>query len=558
MPITREIPGNAHATAAAATAGPDRGAETSAAHGATAQHRPAVAMIAKADALAGHHVAIGRGDHRAGTGAAVAAVRALASRVLLSGRNVPLARHRSRPRKSGSIFCRSQTASLASRARSKAAREPTRFSGTARLFLEKPERHRVRITSQDPAIPLYQCGDGPVSFDRAAIERTAFREMKDQYYREDVVQGEPPKGNFGNVARCRTTGTLLGPTSYHGYQFALRKLYDERFSRRMSFPEFQQQEIQVLSDEQAIADWKEQARTTTTYVTLQEAEPLTFKSMTDAELHFRKTYLSGLVKSGVTLETSGPASRATGDRSIGMALRNAWEQEKQFPQNLVNQLRPAFQDAGLHYFKHRKRMLYVSPIRPQRAPKGQVLADALATLLETIEATPKCTRHDLAVKILGEQHDAPEAAPRKASMAGDLHYLVQAGHVIEFHDGTLDLPLVPGEPQKPAFAGKAVGAAPTAAAAVDNLEAEGTAAESQGDSVADSAPAAAALQEVSDSAPTHAPAEPLPESSLPKVEDSTSSELAGSSSQAEAPGAEEPDGASAPSPSPKRIQQKTT
>ena len=327
--------------------------------------------------------------------------------------------------------------------------------GTARLFLEKPERHRVRITSLDPAVPLYQCGDGPVSFDRAAVERTAFRAAREEYYSEEIVQGEPLKGNFSNVARCRSSGTLLGPTNYHGYQPALRKLYEERFSRRMSFPEFQQHEIEIVNDEQAVADWKEQARTTTTYVTLKEPEPLTFKSVADAELHFRKNYLPQVLKTGTTLETSGPASRASNDRVIGAALRTAWESEKQFPQNLVNLLRPAFHEAGLHYIKHRKRMVLVSPIRPQRAPKGQVFSEGIAAILSAIESAPKCTRHDLAVKILGAQHDAPESGERKTAMALDLHYLVQAGHVIEFHDGTLDLPLPPGgEKPAPAHPGK--------------------------------------------------------------------------------------------------------
>ena len=264
--------------------------------------------------------------------------------------------------------------------------------GTARLFLEKPERHRVRITSLDAAVPLYQCGDGPVSFDRAAIERGAFRMVREEYYKEDVVQGEPLKGNFSNVARCRTTGTLLGPTNYHGYQPALRKLYEERFSRRMAFPEFQQHEVEIVNDEQAVADWKEQARTSTTYVTLKEPEPLTFKSVADAELHFRKNYLPQVLKTGATLETSGPASRASNDRVIGATLRTAWESEKQFPQNLVNLLRPAFHEAGLHYIKHRKRMVLVSPIRPQRAPKGQVFSEGIAAILSTIESDRKSTR----------------------------------------------------------------------------------------------------------------------------------------------------------------------
>ena len=45
--------------------------------------------------------------------------------------------------------------------------------GTSKLFLERPERHRVRVTSADPAVPLFQVGDGPIKFDRA--ERGAQR-----------------------------------------------------------------------------------------------------------------------------------------------------------------------------------------------------------------------------------------------------------------------------------------------------------------------------------------------------------------------------------------------
>ncbi len=393
--------------------------------------------------------------------------------------------------------------------------------GTARLFLEKPERHRVRVTSQDAAIPLFQCGDGPISFDRAAVERAAFRELRADYYKEEVVQGEPLKGNFSNVARCKSTGTLLGPTNYHGYQPGLRKLFEERFSRRMPFHEFQQYEIEVVTDEQVIADWKENARTTTTFVTLQEADPLVFKSAADAEAHFRKTYLPQVVKSSVTLETSGPASRAGGDRGIGAALRDAWEQEKQFPQNLVNLLRPAFQDAGLHYFKHRKRMIFISPIRPLRAPKGQVFSDDITSILATIEVTPKCTRRDLAVKILGESHELPEAAPRKAALAGDLHYLIQAGHVIEFHDGSLDLPLVPGDkgdhekadkPAKPAPPVLAVSAEPAAAEPSDEVAPVADASRDESTSVIDEPVVEPIVEPVSDS--DH-PAELPPEARAP-------------------------------------------
>ncbi len=316
--------------------------------------------------------------------------------------------------------------------------------GTGRLFLERPERHRVRITSLDPNLPLYQVGDGPVSFDRAAVERNAFRTAREEYYNEETVHGEPLKGNFANVARTRSSGLLIGPTNHHSYQPTLRRIYEERYSRRMSFQEFTQKEIEVVNDEQTVNDWKEQARSTTTYTTLKEAEPISFKSAMDAEQHFRKAYLSQIVKSGIVMECSGQASRALPDRSVAAAVRETWEKERAFPAGLVNYLRPYLLEAGLHFFKHRKRILYISAIKPVRHVTGQAMSPSVTKILQTIETSPKCTRRVLATKILGEHHEAPEFAEQKAALARDLHYLVHTGNVIEFHDGTLDLPLIPG------------------------------------------------------------------------------------------------------------------
>jgi hypothetical protein len=316
--------------------------------------------------------------------------------------------------------------------------------GTGRLFLERPERHRVRITSDNPDVPLHQLGDGPISFDRASLERAAFFAERSKYYKEEIVEGEPIKGNFSNVAKLRGGGPIIGPTNYHAYQPTLRRLYEEGFSRRMSFPEFMRDEVQILNDEQSIAEWKEQARSTTTYVTLLEEEPITFKTVPEVEAHFRKTYLPDLVKSGTALECSGQASREIPDRSISYSVRDAWERERGFPVNLVNHLRPYFVEAGLHFFKHRKRILYISAVKPVRYQTGQAISDGIQAILNAVDETPRLNRRDLAVKILGEQVDAPEMAEQKAAMARDFHYLAHAGHVLEFHDGAIDLPLPPG------------------------------------------------------------------------------------------------------------------
>src|SRR4051812_22462273 len=325
---------------------------------------------------------------------------------------------------------------------------------TGRLFLERPERHRVRLSSDNPEVPLHQLGDGPISFDRASLERAAFFSERSKYYKEEVVEGEPIKGNFSNVAKLRGGGPIIGPTNYHAYQPTLRRLYEERFSRRMSFPEFMRDEVQIVNDEQSIAEWKEQARSTTTYLTLLEEEPITFKTVPEVEAHFRKTYLPELIKSGPTMECSGQASREIQDRGIVNNLRDAWERERGFPVNLVNHLRPYFVEAGLHFFKHRKRILYISAVKPVRYVTGQAISSGIEAILKALEETPRINRRELAVKILGEQVDAPEMAEQKAAMARDFHYLAHAGHVLEFHDGALDLPLPPGGLQPKAGAAR--------------------------------------------------------------------------------------------------------
>jgi hypothetical protein len=128
---------------------------------------------------------------------------------------------------------------------------------------------------------------------------------------------------------------------------------------------------------------------------------------------------------------------------MSAALREAFDREMAFPAGMVNALRPALVEAGLHFFKHRKRIVYATAVRPQRYPEGQPARETVLALLKAIEANPKCTRHDLALKLLGAEFEAPERAAEKTALAADLHYLLLAGHVIEFPDGRLDLPLPP-------------------------------------------------------------------------------------------------------------------
>ncbi len=318
----------------------------------------------------------------------------------------------------------------------------------ARLFLERPERYSVRLHAPEQ-VELFQLGDaGPVSTNHHSLEENAFAAAKDDFYKIDVVQTEPIKGNFTNVARCRASGTLLGPTNHHSYQAQLRNLYEQRFSRRMSFADYQRQ-IEIVNDPAAVEQWKEQARNLTTYTSTRSDPPVTFNTAAEAERHFRQNYLAGLIRSAPEWTISGVLSRRLSDRALGRVIENAWAHETRSPSGMMQELAGALRQAGLHIFRHRRGMLFVSPIR-LRSFKHELtgVSASITAILEAITAMPGIHRKDLAEKIIPAESE--DAEKLKLSLAADLKWLISAGYVIEFNDGSLDLPRVksPNEPKK--------------------------------------------------------------------------------------------------------------
>ena len=310
----------------------------------------------------------------------------------------------------------------------------------ARLFLEKPERYEVRLTMPEGS-SLFQLGeDGAVAADRRILEGSAFASAREDFYTVETTQSEPIKGNFTNVARCRLSGTLLGPTNHHAYQPQLRNLYETRFSRRMSFADYQRQ-IEVVSDPAVVEQWKEQARNVTTYHVKNAEPPVSFASSADAERHFRQTYLPTLLREANQFTISGVLSRRLPDRRLGRAIEDAWAQETRSPAKMMQELSAGLRQAGLNIFRHRRGMLFVSPVRAKAFGHERAgVSASINAILEKVAATPGINRKQLAEQLATADADATAAERAKMTLANDLHWLIREGYVIEFNDGSLDLP----------------------------------------------------------------------------------------------------------------------
>jgi hypothetical protein len=315
----------------------------------------------------------------------------------------------------------------------------------ARLFLEKPERYDVHLTPK-PNCSFHRLGEnGTLSADLQFLENNAFRFAQEDFYKVDVTQSDPIKGNFSSVARCRLSGLLLGPTNHHGYQPKLRNLYEQRFSRRMSFPEYQRQ-IEIVSDPAVVEQWKEEARNVTTFTTLREESPTTFGGAAEAERHFRQKYMPGLVRKAEESTIDGVTSRQMPDRILRRLIEDAWSRETRSPSQMMQELAKSFRDAGLQIFRHRRGMLFISPIRARPFAHDQTSVSLqVKAILETLTANPRTNRKELAEKLLVNLV-ADDAESRKLALASDLHWLISEGYVIEFNDGSLDLPRVKVKP----------------------------------------------------------------------------------------------------------------
>jgi hypothetical protein len=228
-------------------------------------------------------------------------------------------------------------------------------------------------------------------------------------------------------------------------------LYEQRFSRRLSFADYQRQ-IEIVSDPAVVERWKEEARKVTTYTTLHEQTPLTFSSAAEVERHFRSQYFPALVRSVPDVTVGGTSSRSLPDRVLNRAIEQAWVRETSSPSNMMQELAGRFRQNSLHIFRHRRGMLFVSPIRVRAFVHEQAGVSPLVNaIFEAVSATAGINRKQLFETLTGNGA-SEDAEPRRLALASDLRWLINEGYLIEFNDGSLDLPRMKSKRPQPAEA----------------------------------------------------------------------------------------------------------
>jgi len=316
----------------------------------------------------------------------------------------------------------------------------------ASLFIHSPDHYLVKLqakpahNSSNPHT-FYQCKQcQTVAMDRARLEEHILSAHLNEFYESETVDAGPPAGNFVCVCRCRLSGTLLGPPNYHGYKQKVEEMLASRFSN-MSMDAYQRQ-IETVHDADLVEQWKSENRMRHLYRVktsgnADSAEDSPAMDAAQAGAHFREHHLSGLVHECTRAILPAVVAQRMEDRDLKAMIREAWTKESRFPLSLSLAMRPAFRHMRLYLFKTDRKHVFVTPIKPKPLDPG-ITIDSIRDELNHLEGHPGCTRQDLVDALCpGAAIDSAEVA----EVISNLRWLVEKGHVIEFHNGTLALPV---------------------------------------------------------------------------------------------------------------------
>ena len=326
----------------------------------------------------------------------------------------------------------------------------------AALFLSNPSACYVRIecnaSASAPELSRCRlCG-------MAAMEQeTLVAHVTDQHLRDtfdvEETEAEPPAGAFTCVSRCGLTGELLGPPNHHTTAERIREIQRKRFGG-MALAEYQQH-VETLHDEALIEQWKERCRKQTVYRLKgdpSKTEPADGAPMSwnEAEAYMMKHVVPSVISPSRRTAMPAELARRIADRSLREAVSRAWQKESRFPLSLSSALRAAFRHRQLYVFKAGSGLTFVTAVRPMPLDMGHVV-ESLREALSFLSEHPGCTRAELVEGLLpGMAVDSDEGR----AVLSPLSWLVEKGHIIEFFNGCLSVPIraVPETDRKPGVA----------------------------------------------------------------------------------------------------------
>ena len=327
----------------------------------------------------------------------------------------------------------------------------------ARILLRNPASYTIDLTSapKQPEGPFYVVDvDRSVWLNRDTALRHLLRKKREELYRAETVEIEPPKGNFPVVAVCGMSGLLLGPPNHHDFERKLRDLHRERFAR-LDFETFRSR-LKMERDPEVIEKWRAEASKSVEYYPLEGEVPEKLADLAAVERHFDTHHAAAHLKFLDLAPVPGDPKTTAVDPALAPLLNYARDEEERFPLRLAQSLSRALSGAGLRFHKSANRTTFVSASRSRHLNLEETpVSDSIRKIIETIRGKKSLRRTQL-LDLLAPAPAAPPAEsplpapadPARDAVINDLLWLTHEGYVIEYADGRLESVPQPKNPPK--------------------------------------------------------------------------------------------------------------
>lgn len=342
----------------------------------------------------------------------------------------------------------------------------------ARLILADRERYNVAFECDEGSEKKLFLGltDNSIWLSRAEAEANLIRTEKfSEFYKEESIEVDPPKGNFNSIAVCGMSGKLIAPPNHHSYQTAIAQLHRSNF-RNMPIEKFKNK-IRVEQNEETIEEWRKEQSVQTQYIykaSVENDESLVLKNKEEAETHFLENHADELIKPSKTTVVPGQIDGKKLSGGLLSLLKNASTHARKHPASLVNPLCKILGDQGLKFFKRGKK-IFACVCRPKPISPDDTLSEAINTIVTFIRENQRVTSKEIIDAVAPssinaesskdtkneeekeanlssktEDDETPSTtelhlSPEQMQVLKDLNWLLREGAVIAFGDGKIEL-----------------------------------------------------------------------------------------------------------------------
>jgi len=304
----------------------------------------------------------------------------------------------------------------------------------AGVLLARRDRYRLKLIAEEGGPTMWACKrDDSVWLSREeALAHMWESDWRSEFYEEDTIEVDPPKGVFQHVARCGFSGEMLGPPNYHGYQKALRELHRERFSH-IPFERYATR-VRTEHGDEVVAAW---LATMTTHKRMRELGNQNEEWMTDrgeVERHFLKHHLARAYNETRVAEIPGEVTGRMLSPGLLEAVKLASAHTRKHPAIIIPTVCRLLEQQHMPVFK-RQGKLFAGPARPHPLAKDTVLAERPAAIVQWLEERRSPKLKDLWNDLLPDGQNEP-----CEKWLIDLLWLLRQGNVLLLADDSLWLP----------------------------------------------------------------------------------------------------------------------